>query len=188
MIRKKSSFLTFCFSLLPGAGQMYMGFMKRGISLMTAFFLLIFLSTWLNLGPLMLAVPVIWFFGFFDTHNLRSMPDDEFYALEDKYILIPEFAKEKARTFQDKYRKILAIVLIFVGSSILWNNLYDILNYILPRYISEFIYRFGHYFPQLIIGLAIIAFGVYLIRGKKADLDSNHTTDAVSEKGGNESW
>ena len=95
MIRKKSSFLTFCFSLLPGAGQMYMGFMKRGVSLMSAFFLLIFLSSWLNLGPLMFAMPIIWFFAFFDTHNLRAMPDDEFYAMEDSYILIPDFAKEK---------------------------------------------------------------------------------------------
>ena len=31
---KKSMFLTFCFSFIPGAGQMYQGYMKRGLSLM----------------------------------------------------------------------------------------------------------------------------------------------------------
>ena len=50
MIRKKGSFLTFCFSMLPGAGEMYLGFMKRGASLMTLFFFIIFSSTWLQLG------------------------------------------------------------------------------------------------------------------------------------------
>ncbi len=30
MTRKKSGFLTFCFSLIPGAGEMYMGFLEWG--------------------------------------------------------------------------------------------------------------------------------------------------------------
>ena len=32
MTRKKNGFLTLCFSLVPGAGEMYMGFMKQGVS------------------------------------------------------------------------------------------------------------------------------------------------------------
>ena len=55
MTKKKSSFLTFCFSFLPGAGQMYMGFMKRGISLMSSFFFLIFLAVFFNLSPILFA-------------------------------------------------------------------------------------------------------------------------------------
>jgi hypothetical protein len=184
MIRKKSSFLTFWFSLLPGAGQMYMGFMKRGICLMSVFFLIIFLSTWLSLGPLMFAMPVIWFFAFFDTHNLRAMPDDEFYAMEDDYILIPTFAKEKARILQSKYRTVLAFALIIIGFTILWNNMYDLMDEILPGYISNIIYQFGLYFPQLVIGLAIVALGLFLIRGKKKDLDSEEKINALQDKGG----
>ena len=37
--KKKSRFLTFIFSFLPGAAEMYMGFMKNGFSLMMIFFL-----------------------------------------------------------------------------------------------------------------------------------------------------
>lgn len=184
MIRKKNSFFTFCFSFLPGAGQMYMGFMKRGVTLMSAFWIIIFLAAWLGLEPLLFAMPIIWFFAFFDTFNLRSMPDDEFYAMEDEYLFIPEFAKEKTQLMQSKYRNILALVLIIIGFSILWNNFTDILNYYLPNYLSYAIYRIGRYFPQLVIGIAIIALGLYLIRGKKNELDAKDQNALLQDKGG----
>ena len=38
MSRKKSKGWTFICSLLPGAGEMYMGFMKQGVSIMGLFF------------------------------------------------------------------------------------------------------------------------------------------------------
>lgn len=184
MIRKKSSFLTFCFSLLPGAGQMYMGFMKRGSSLMAFFFLTIFLSSWLGLGPLMFLMPIIWFYAFFDTHNLRSMPDDEFYAQEDEFVVLPEYAKEKAQLIQSKYRNVLAIVLIVIGISILWNNFYDIVEGILPDFARIVLSNFGHLIPQLFVASAIIAFGIYLIRGKKKDLDEIEKEKFLEDKGG----
>ena len=37
--QKKGKFLTFMFSFIPGAAEMYMGFMKMGVSLMALFFL-----------------------------------------------------------------------------------------------------------------------------------------------------
>lgn len=188
MIRKKGSFLTFCFSLLPGAGQMYMGFMKRGTSLMSSFFLLIFLSAWLNLGPLMLIVPIIWFYAFFDTHNLRAMPEDEFYAMEDDYILYPEFAKEKYRILQGKYRNVLGIALIVIGVTILWNNMYHFINWFLPGIVSSIFYQIGYYFPQLFIGAAIIALGLYLIRGKKKDLDDLEKTKMLEDNNERQTW
>jgi hypothetical protein len=184
MTRKKSGFFTFCFSLLPGAGQMYMGFMKRGISLMSAFFFIIFLSSWLNMGPLMFVMPIVWFFAFFDTHNLRSMPDDEFYALEDDFILIPDFAKSKTKFLHEKYRSIFALILIIIGFSILWNNLYHMLISVVPYYIRDFLYNVGYYFPQFVVGFAIIALGLYLIRGKKKDLEKSENTDMLQDKGG----
>ncbi|NLJ89993.1 MAG: hypothetical protein GX323_03760 [Clostridiales bacterium] len=175
MIRKKNSFFTFIFSLVPGAGQMYMGFMKRGLSLMSCFFLIMFTSVWLNVGPLMLLAMIIWFYSFFDTHNLRSTPDDEFYELEDGYIIVPEFLENIShQKFEKKHQNILAVILIIIGITILWNNLYSIFSRILPDYLSNFLYLFGYYMPQLVIGLGIIAIGVYLIRGKKQELDEEN--------------
>lgn len=34
---KKNGFLTFIFACIPGAGQMYYGYMQRGLSLITMF-------------------------------------------------------------------------------------------------------------------------------------------------------
>ena len=73
---RKSKFLTFFWSLLPGAGQMYLGLMRRGVSLMALFFGAIAVSGWLNIGLFLFAIPVIWFYAFFDSMNLGSLPYD----------------------------------------------------------------------------------------------------------------
>ena len=44
MTKKKGKLLTFCWSLIPGAGEMYLGFFKQGISLMAAFAVLLAVS------------------------------------------------------------------------------------------------------------------------------------------------
>ena len=41
---KKNAFLTFIFACIPGAGQMYYGYMKRGTSLLVYFCLFIMLG------------------------------------------------------------------------------------------------------------------------------------------------
>ena len=41
MTRKRRGFWLFIFSLVPGAGEMFLGFFKQGISVMTVFFALI---------------------------------------------------------------------------------------------------------------------------------------------------
>ena len=40
----------FLFSLIPGAGQMYMGFMKQGLSIMTIFATLCAVGIWLDIA------------------------------------------------------------------------------------------------------------------------------------------
>ena len=170
--------------MLPGAGEMYLGFMKRGASLMALFFFIMFSSTWLQLGPLMFIAPVIWFYSFFDTLNLRAMPDDEFYAMEDNYIILPETAKQKAQLLQGKYRTVFALILIVVGISILWNNFFDMIDDVLPETLRILLENFGDFMPQLIVSVAIIALGFYLIRGKKHDLDEQEKNRFLDDKGG----
>jgi hypothetical protein len=181
MISKKNGFLTFMFSLLPGAGEMYMGFMKRGASLMSFFFFILFLGSWLNIGPMLFILPILWFYSFFDTHNLRAMPDDEFYALEDRFILFPQLLDGTILPKPSKFRNIIAIALIVFGFSILWNNTFNLFDYILPSYMNDIFRSFGDYIPQFLIGLAIILFGIYLIRGKKIELDQTQSSDLFDD-------
>lgn len=183
MIRKRNSFFTFIFSLIPGAGEMYMGFMKRGISTMSIFFFVVFTATWLGLGPLLFVMPVIWFYSFFSVHNLRAMPDDEFYAFEDGFLFDMELNKDKISQITKKYNMIIAVTLIVIGFSILWNNLIDTLRYRfnLPEPLRSLIYSFGNIFPQSVIAVGIIILGIYLIKGKKNELDY----PMLEDKGGN---
>ena len=85
MIRKKSKGWTFICSLLPGAGEMYMGFMKQGVSIMGLFFATIAVAATLNIGPLTIVLPIIWCYSFFNVHNMYSLSDEEFYALAGKW-------------------------------------------------------------------------------------------------------
>jgi len=66
--------LLFLFSFLPGANYMYMGLLKRGLAVMSVFFLLIFMVSSTNM-PLQLmlifAIPVVFITSFFDGFNLR---------------------------------------------------------------------------------------------------------------------
>ena len=85
MTRKKNRLFTFCCSLLPGAGEMYLGFFKHGISVMSLFFLLLTCSGAL-FPPIMFLSPVLWFYSFLHFNQLVTNPDDEFYNVEDDYL------------------------------------------------------------------------------------------------------
>lgn len=82
---KKNAFLTFIFACIPGAGQMYYGYMKRGTSLLVYFCLFIMLGT--IISPLVVGVAVVYMFSFFDTYDLiRHMAAGE--PKEDS-LLVP---------------------------------------------------------------------------------------------------
>ncbi len=87
-----TSFLTFLFSLLPGAGHMYLGLMRRGIEIMFAFFGSIFIVASTFKLP-EIGVPlsiVIFFYGIFDAMHLKKaitrgddVPDENFIKISN---------------------------------------------------------------------------------------------------------
>ncbi|MCI1967913.1 hypothetical protein [Clostridium luticellarii] len=173
MKSKKSNFLAVIFSFLPGAGHMYMGFMKMGLSLMAAFFTVIFLSSWLNIGPLLFILPLIWFYSFFDCINKQSLPDEEFELLEDNYMFSIDKLINLDRNLFKKQRLFFGILLVCMGIYLIWDNV----RYIIKPYIDSGVYRilsnFTGIVPQIIVGMAIIVIGVKLIMGKKKEGDIN---------------
>ena len=86
---------------------------------------------------------------------------------------------------QGKYRTVFAIILIVIGISILWNNFLDMIGYLLPESIHILLESFNDFMPQLVVSVAIIALGFYLIRGKKHDLDEQEKNRFLDDKGGN---
>ncbi|MCI8491167.1 MAG: hypothetical protein HFJ04_13175 [Lachnospiraceae bacterium] len=164
MTSKKSGFWRLCFSLLPGAGEMYMGFFKMGISLMGLFFGIFFLAATLPFDVLMLVNVVIWFYSFFNVHNMASLPDEEFYAIEDHYIFhFTQFS------FQGNVR-IVAAALIFTGIVMTWNGMLDLLYDYMPEAVYRCIRHISYDLPKILVGIAIIALGAAMIRGKKESL------------------
>lgn len=155
---------------------MYMGFMKQGVTLMGAFFLLVFLSSWLNIGPLLFVLPVLWFYSFFHVHNLRSMPDEEFYAVEDDYLFHLNQVLPENLNLNKKARNILAVVLIVIGLGVLGNNLLDFLAWVLPSHLFDWYWELAHALPRLVVAALCVLGGIWLIRGKKRELDGQESS------------
>ena len=153
MTKKKNRLFTFFCSLIPGAGEMYLGFFKHGLSVMTLFFLLMFFSSML-FPPLMFLAPVLWFYSFFHV--------DRF--IQDRNLLLT------------KYRKVTSYALIFLGAAILWQNLSDFIQMFFSRYLSipepiqSLLFWINRRIPQMAIALGIILLGFWLIKQKKKDL------------------
>lgn len=173
MRTKKSNFSTLFFSLLPGAGHMYMGFMKMGISFMSAFFFTIFFSSWLNIGPILFIVPLIWFYSFFDCINKQHLSDEEFSLIEDNYLFsFDKFIKVDKNIFK-KRRLFVGVILLFFGLYLIWNNIIDSLNGYISNEVYIAISNFTRIVPQIVVGAAIIIVGIKLIIGKKKENDMN---------------
>ncbi|MBO4980608.1 MAG: hypothetical protein J6C84_01750 [Lachnospiraceae bacterium] len=177
MPRKKNGFFTFIFSFLPGAGEMYMGFMKQGTSLMGAFFLLVFLAGWLNMEQILFVLPVLWCYGFFHVHNLRAMPDEEFYALEDDYLFHLDQVLPESKKLTQKYRYVLAIILLIIGVTLLLNNLGNLVRWCLPESVWIYYRSFVNILPQFVISILFIWGGIWLICGKKQELDAKEAEE-----------
>lgn len=173
MKKEKSKFLTFIFSLMPGAGHMYMGFMKMGISLMAVFFFLIFLSSFFSIGPLLFVLPLVWFYSFFDCMNKRYSTDDEFLTLEDKYLFSLDELVKIDKDVLKKHRLASGILLIIIGGYLIWNNILNTLSAYISSELFSLINDVTRVAPQIIIGIVIILVGLKLIKGKKKECDMN---------------
>lgn len=167
MTKKKNGFLTFCFSLIPGAGEMYMGFMKQGLSIMAVFWLLVFFASWFELGPVLFTLPILWCYSFFNVHNIRGMSDEEFYALEDDYLFHMD-GDSLTGKLKWKQNNLLAAGLIIVGVAILWDHIGRYLSWFIP---NEIYWSVVDSVPRLVIAVLLIWGGIYLIRGKKKELE-----------------
>lgn len=172
MIKKRSKFWTVVFAMLPGAGHMFNGFMKKGVSIMGLFFMMWFIASWLNLGALTLLTPVVWFYAFFDCINLRFQEDEDFYSQYDDYVFDISAVKQ-LNLENPRLKSVIGIGLIIVGVYALWNNVilhflwnYDLFPHVVVRVISEISYVI----PQLIVGVLIILIGVTLVKGKKKEV------------------
>ena len=173
----KNKFLTFVCALVPGAGQMYHGLFRRGITIALLFFGVIALSSLTYIGEILVTLPVIWFYSFFDTVNRMNMPVQEMKLLEDRWPfsgLNSGGSKNRvlAGFLQKKHIWIgsgLILAAIWLFLNILFETYYwsELWWQVLPEEIYKAIRTFVRMFPSFLVPVFCILLGIRLISGKK---------------------
>lgn len=177
MTNKKNRFFTLVFSCCPGAGEMYMGLYKQGVSLLSAFCAIAAIAFWLNWEELLLALPVIWCYSFFHTHNLRHMTEEAFAEVEDDFFFANYIGYRPDWQLAEKHRRLLGVILLILGLSVLWKTGINLLGTFL--YVPEFLWRFGYTIPQIAVACIILYFALCLMKGTKEEPMEERTEEAV---------
>jgi TM2 domain-containing membrane protein YozV len=151
---QNTKILALTFSIIPGAGHMYLGQMEKGIQLMSAFFLTLYLSDFLNISLLLMIAPIFWFYSIFDVLQKISRPQ----AYKDVTFLGNFFQEGQ---FSGKAGKYIGIGLIAAGCLIILDKI------VMPE-ISIFLNeQIREYFRTGIVAVLFIAGGVKLLWGNK---------------------
>lgn len=157
---KKNGFLTFIFACIPGAGQMYYGYMQRGLSIAMMLMLCVMAATVIE--PLLFLCLVIWMYSFFDTYDLiRHMAAGE--PKEDSLLVLGNY--EEIKKLIPQHNRLIGWGLIGFG---VW-ALYDLL-------IGNWVYKiltnvlgYGHAWdiingiPNLVVGGLLVFAGFKLL-------------------------
>ena len=165
----KNGFLLFIASCLSGCGQMYQGYMKRGVSLLLAFCLVLFASTYFFLGTLALFLPVIWLYAFFDSYALRSQLSAG-TAPEDAFLFgLSDMDSNRLGELLRKRHSLVGWVLVAVGVYMLYDMLMGQLSNLFFGWFGEWLYSLLRYgLPRVVITVLVILLGLWFIRGPKA--------------------
>ena len=182
----KNGILTFLFAFVPGAGQMYQGYMKRGLSLITMFCLFIMVGAMTGLDPLIVGCLIVWMYSFFDTFNLRAQIAAE-KAPEDDYMVHINTKDERLTQFFKDSHKLAGWALIAFGAMVGYQN-------IIMRVLGDVMYRWGQnspFFraiylmldelPQIVACVALIVCGVWLVRGPRGGKKTKAAPEADPE-------
>lgn len=168
--QKKNKFFSFMCSFIPGAAEMYMGFMKQGISLM-ALCAVTIVGAACGLEVIFIPLLVlVWFYSFFHARNMASLPDEDFNSLSDAFIWEGVMEEKEFKISSPVIRKWAAGILIAIGAAMLWENFSSIIYHLIPDRYWDIIYPMVNRIPELVIALLIIVIGFRLIAGKKEEL------------------
>ena len=180
---KKNNILTFLFAFVPGAGQMYQGYMKRGLSLITMFCLFVMVGAVTGLDPLIVGCLIVWMYSFFDTFNLRAQIVAD-TAPEDDYLVHFNTKDERLTQFFKDSHKLVGWALIALGAMVAYQN-------IIMSVLGDLMWRWGqnnpffrafylmlNSLPEIVVCVALIVCGVWLVRGPRSGRKAKTAPDA----------
>ena len=170
---KKNGILTLLFALIPGAGEMYQGYMKRGLSLITMFCLSVTLGAMTQIEVFYIGLPIVYMYSFFDTFNLRAQIGMGTAPEDDYLVHFDPQDKRLARMMMDSH-KLVGWCLIATGAliayeQIIMNTLGDILwRWGQKAPVWRAIYLVMDQLPEVVLCVALILCGIWLVRGPRA--------------------
>lgn len=181
----KNGLLTLLFAFIPGAGQMYQGYMKRGLSLMLMCCAICVLAV--LFAPIAFFLLLVFMYSFFDTLNLRAQIALGNAPADDYLVHLDPKDKRLARLLLDSH-KLVGWLLIAFGALIAYQNL-------IMNILGDLVYRWGHSspvfralylvmasLPDVVVCVVLIVCGVWLVKGphpaKKPDVSKDVPEDA----------
>lgn len=174
MQRKKSRFIVFILSFIPGAGEMYMGFMQMGLSLMLGFMILTAIVGLTNLGALSVFPVALYAYSFFHANNLATLDDRSFHMIRDEFLFGFGNIGHRQWRLEGRNRTIAAAILIILGIMMLWQVVFNVLCDIFgwdSVLLSKLYYFVRDELPRAVVGIAVIWGGLALIRGKRIRIE-----------------
>lgn len=170
---KKNGILTLLFALIPGAGEMYQGYMKRGLSLITMFCLSVALGAWMGIEIFYIGAPILYMYSFFDTFNLRAQISMGTAPEDDYLVHFDPQDKRLARMMMDSHKLVgwclIAIGALIAYEQIIMNTLGDILwRWGQKAPVWRAIYLVMDQLPEVVLCVALILCGIWLVRGPRA--------------------
>lgn len=172
---ERNKFFVFCCAFVPGAGQMYLGMMKKGLTILTLFWGVIGVAVMLDLGVLCIFLPIIWFYSFFDTFNSARYNGDQRLMMDYKFWedlknggWVPKIGI--GSKVSGKAPKFLGLGCILLGVYSLYESI------IKPMYwkfdLPEWLFFILNRIPNFVVAVAIIGLGIYLLNRERASKET----------------
>ena len=168
---QKNGILTFLFAFIPGAGQMYQGYMKRGLSLILMCCAICMVAALIS--PAAFFLIVVWMYSFFDTFNLRAQIATGTAPADDYLVHFDPKDKRLVQMMLDSH-KLVGWTLIAFGVLVAYENiLMNALNDLMWRWgknnpFFRAFYLVMDQLPQVVVCVALIVCGIWLVKGPKA--------------------
>lgn len=152
---RKSKVVALTLSVFPGAGHLYLGLQKRGLQLMAAFLLAIYLMDALRLTLFMFVIPILWFFSLFDAMQHVSKQEEE--ELKDVPLVNGLM----------NYQKWVGIALLALGAYYLLDGaVLRLIDQAYPEW--RLSYWFDRYAQIIVVSVLFILGGLKLMLGSKS--------------------
>ena len=184
-MKPKHGLLLFVASCIPGCGEMYQGYMKRGVSILTAFCGIFALAVFLEIGALAVLMLPLWLFSFFDSYNLRSLLAQD-AAPADAYLFgLSDVDSQRMSNLLRKRHSLVGWVLVLLGVYILFDTFVGRLMQLLCEWMGQWwLYDVVmRDVPRMVVTIFIIALGIWFIRGpKKAKAEDIPVFTPLAEK------